>query len=103
MLRDPGASPVSMSVAEIMKLTKPLAEVLITKPDASNTEPLFFCVDETSQQRRNIAELIATSTEVDKQFDLPWCIAGVEAAGGDMEKAREWLSKWAPTQDAAYR
>lgn len=103
MVSEPGASPVSMSVAEIMKLTKPLAEVLTTKPDASNTEPLFFCVDETSHQRRNIAKMIAISTEGDKQFDLPWCIAGVEAAGGDMEKAREWLSKWAPTLDGPYR
>ncbi|CAG7946733.1 unnamed protein product [Penicillium salamii] len=88
----------TMSVAEIMKLTKPLAEALNTKPDVPNSEPLFFCVDETSQQRRNLAELIAADTEGDKAYELPWCISGVEAGGGDLEKSREWLSKWAPTR-----
>lgn len=92
------AGSPAMSVAEIMKVTKPLAEVLSTKPDAPNVEPLYFCVDEVSQQRRNLAELIAADTADDKVFELPWCIAGVEAGGGDLEKSREWLSKWAPTK-----
>ncbi|KAJ5851895.1 uncharacterized protein N7529_011280 [Penicillium soppii] len=90
---------VATSVAEIMKLTKPLTEALSTKPDVPNTAPLYFCVDETSSKRRHLAEMIAADTaESDKVYDLPWCIAGVEAAGGDLEKAREWLSKWAPNQ-----
>ncbi|KAJ6180330.1 hypothetical protein N7519_010791 [Penicillium mononematosum] len=94
--------PVTMSVVEIMKLTRPLVEALNMQPDVSNTAPLYLCADETSQHRRNIAELIAAeSTEGNsKVYDLPWCIAAAEAAGGDLEKAREWLSKWAPTQDA---
>ncbi|CAG7917939.1 unnamed protein product [Penicillium olsonii] len=91
------SGPPTLSVTEMMKLTKPLADTLNTKPDASNSEALYFCVDETSQQRRNLAELIAADTD-DKTFGLPWCIAGVEAAAGDLEKSREWLSKWAPTR-----
>ncbi|OQE13934.1 hypothetical protein PENFLA_c042G09663 [Penicillium flavigenum] len=94
--------PVTMSVVEIMKLTRPLVEALNMQPDVSNTAPLYLCADETSQHRRNLAGLIAAeSTEGnDKMYGLPWCIAAAEAAGGDLEKAREWLSKWAPTQDA---
>lgn len=94
--------PATMSVVEIMKLTRPLVEALNTQPDVPNTAPLYLCADETSQHRRNLAELIAAeSTEGnDKVYDLPWCIAAAEAAGGDLEKAREWLSKWAPTQGA---
>ncbi|KAJ9483245.1 hypothetical protein VN97_g10165 [Penicillium thymicola] len=94
--------PATISVVEIMKLTRPLVEALNTQPDMPNTAPLYLCADETSQHRRNLAELIAVeSTEGnDKVYDLPWCIAAAEAAGGDLEKAREWLSKWAPTQGA---
>ncbi|KAJ5258074.1 hypothetical protein N7524_009630 [Penicillium chrysogenum] len=94
--------PVTMSVAEIMKLTRPLVEALNMQPDVTNTAPLYLCADETSQHRRNLAELIAAESTVgnNKVYDLPWCIAAAEAAGGDLEKAREWLSKWAPTQDA---
>jgi hypothetical protein len=97
--------PPAMSVVEIIKLTRPLVEALNTQPDVPNTAPLYLCADETSQQRRDLAELIAAeSTEGnDKVYDLPWCIAGAEAAGGDLEKAREWLSKWAPTRDATSR
>ncbi|KXG53901.1 Ubiquitin fusion degradation protein UFD1 [Penicillium griseofulvum] len=94
--------PPAMGVVEIMKLTRPLVEALNTQPDVPNKAPLYLCADETSQQRRDLAELIAAeNTEGnDKVYDLPWCIAGAEAAGGDLEKAREWLSKWAPTRGA---
>ncbi|KAJ5942790.1 hypothetical protein N7516_002958 [Penicillium verrucosum] len=94
--------PATMSVVEIMKLTRPLVEALNTQPDVPNTAPLYLCADETSQHRRNLAELIAVESNEgnDKVYDLPWCIAAAEAAGGDLEKAREWLSKWAPTQGA---
>lgn len=33
-----------------------------------------------------------------KTYDLAWCIAAVEATGGDLEKAKEWLENWAPAQ-----
>lgn len=86
-----------MNLAEIMKLIRPLVDVLSTQPNAPNTAPLYLCVDEASQRRRNLAELIAAeSVENDKAYDLPWCVAAAEATGGDLEKTREWLSKWAP-------
>lgn len=94
--------PAAMSVVEIMKLTRPLVEALNTQPDVPNMSLLYLCADETSQHRRNLAELIAAESVEgnDKVYDLPWCIAAAEAAGGDLEKAREWLSKWAPNQGA---
>jgi hypothetical protein len=89
-----------MAVADIMKVTRPLVEALNTQPDVPNTKPFYFCTDETSQHRRTLAELIAAEGHgiEGKGYGLAWCIAGAEAASGDLEKTREWLSKWAPTQ-----
>ncbi|KAJ5788069.1 hypothetical protein N7457_003059 [Penicillium paradoxum] len=94
---------IPLNVAEVMNLTRPLVEGLNTQPTAPNTAALYLCADETSQHRRSLAELIAgeSAEENNKAYDLPWCIAGVEATGGDLEKARDWLSKWAPTQSAS--
>ncbi|KAJ5143065.1 uncharacterized protein N7515_001852 [Penicillium bovifimosum] len=94
------SNSAAMSVAEIMKITRPLVDALNLQPNSSNTAPLYLCVDETSQHRRNLAELIAAESagESNKSYDLPWCIAGAEATGGSLEKTREWLSKWAPTR-----
>jgi hypothetical protein len=93
-------SPATMAVADIMKVTRPLVEALNTQPDVPNTKPFYFCTDETSQHRRTLAELIAAEGHgiEGKGYGLAWCIAGAEAASGDLEKTREWLSKWAPTQ-----
>ncbi|KAG0156515.1 hypothetical protein PDIDSM_3694 [Penicillium digitatum] len=96
---DSGPS-AAMSVVEIMKLTRPHVEALNTQPSVPNTAPLYLCADETSQHRRNLAELIAAESIEGKVYGLPWCIAAAEASSGDLEKAREWLSKWAPTQGA---
>ncbi|KAJ5770799.1 uncharacterized protein N7511_002850 [Penicillium nucicola] len=98
--QDASSPPVTMAVADIMKATRPLVEALNTKPDVPNTAPFYFCADETSQHRRTLAELIAAESAglESKGYDLAWCIAGAEAASGDLEKTREWLSKWAPTQ-----
>lgn len=92
--------PATMSVAEIMKLTRPLADAINVHPDIQNTAPFYFCTDETGQRRRNLAEMIFAegSAAGAKAYDLAWCVAAVEAAGGDLDKAREWLAKWAPTR-----
>lgn len=97
---DASGPAAPMAVADIMKVTRPLVEALNTKPDEPNTAPFYFCTDETSQHRRTLAELIAAESAGmgGKGYDLAWCIAGAEASGGDLEKTREWLSKWAPTQ-----
>lgn len=92
--------PVTMSVADITKVTRPLADAINVHPNVPNTAPFYFCTDETGQHRRNLAELIFAEGAVAgaKAHDLAWCVAGAEAAGGDLDKAREWLAKWAPVR-----
>ncbi|KAJ5175480.1 uncharacterized protein N7482_001357 [Penicillium canariense] len=72
------------SVADITKLTRPLVEPVNVNPDVANTAPFFFCTDETGQHRRNLAEMIAAEGVAGdgKAYDLAWCVAGAEAAGG---------------------
>lgn len=96
----------AMSVAEIMKVTRPLVDALNVKPEVTNTAPFYFCTDETGQHRRNLADMIyaeGTTGAGDKAYDMAWCVAGAEAAGGDLEKTREWLAKWAPSRGETVR
>jgi hypothetical protein len=94
----------TMSVADITKVTRPLIEPVTVNPDLTNTAPFYFCTDETGQHRRNLAEMVAAEGVAagdgggGKAYDLAWCVAGAEAAGGDLEKMREWLGKWAPVK-----
>jgi hypothetical protein len=99
-----GAS-ASMSVADIIKVTRPLAEAINVQPEVPNTAPFYFCTDETGQHRRNLAEMIFAerSAAGGKVYELAWCVAAAEAAGGDLDKMREWLAKWAPAQGEAAR
>ncbi|ODH48722.1 hypothetical protein GX48_05157 [Paracoccidioides brasiliensis] len=95
---------VSLSSKEISAMIKPLIEAVGIGPTVTNTAPFYFCTDEKSQQRRKLAELLAAETgnetesgEGDgKAYDISWCIAAIEAAAGDVGKAREWLKNWAP-------
>ena len=63
---------------------------------------LQFCTDEASQRRRVLAEMVAAEGQTQGQpvggYDLPWCIAALEAEGGDVGRARTWLGNWAPTR-----
>ncbi|KAL1963290.1 hypothetical protein VTN77DRAFT_8513 [Rasamsonia byssochlamydoides] len=77
---------------EILDIVKPLVDAITVKPGVANTAPFYFCTDETSQQRRILAEMIAA----EGVYDIEWCIAAVEAAAGDLDKARDWLQGWAP-------
>ncbi|KAJ5605051.1 hypothetical protein N7510_010205 [Penicillium lagena] len=94
-----GTSSGTMSAAETLKLMRPIVDAINTQPDVANTAPLYFCTDEIGQHRRILAEMLAAESKADgKAYGLAWCVAGAEAAGGDLEKTREWLAKWAPTQ-----
>lgn len=92
--------PAAMSVADMTKVTRPLADSIEVHPNVPNTAPFYFCTDETGQRRRNLAEMIFAEGSVAgaKAYDLAWCVAGAEAAGGDLDKTREWLAKWAPAR-----
>ena len=77
--------------------------------------PVHFCTDEASQKRRVLAEMVTAEgnaggkgkgTERDglpegSGYDIEWCVAALEVAGGDLEKARAWLRDFAPTRAEA--
>lgn len=56
------------------------------------SSPMYFCVDEASQKRRKLAEMMAS----EGVFDLAWCVAACEAENGELDSARQWLANWAP-------
>ncbi|KAF6834605.1 ubiquitin fusion degradation protein [Colletotrichum plurivorum] len=84
-----GLEAKGASAQTALPLVKPLVQSI---PDLQ--EPMHFCVDEGSQRRRKLAEMLAG----EGVWDFEWCIAACEAASGDLDKAREWLSNWAPTK-----
>lgn len=79
--------------------------------------PVHFCTDEASQKRRVLAELVAAEGDAGGKgkgkgkerdgsvegsgYELEWCVAALEAAGGDLDKARAWLRDFAPTRAEA--
>lgn len=77
--------------------------------------PVHFCADEASQKRRVLAELVAAEGDANGKgkgkersgvvqgsgYELEWCVAALEAAGGDLDKARGWLRDFAPTKAEA--
>lgn len=108
MSASPDAQPATtMTTKEILSIVKPLIDAVNVQPSATNPAPLYFCTDETSQRRRTLAEMIAAEGAVavagGKAYDVEWCIAAVEAAGGDLGKAREWLGNWAPSKGEVAR
>lgn len=92
------SKPAPMSAADIMKVIRPLVDAVSVNEGTSNTAPFYFCTDQTGQQRRSLAELLTAEGTVSDQktYDLAWCVAAVEAAGGDIDKARDWLTSFAP-------
>lgn len=94
--------PQTMSAANILTTTRPLINAVNVQPDSTpNTAPFFFCTDQTGQQRRTMAEMLAAEggvTSGGKKYDLAWCVAAVEATGGNLDKAKEWLDNWAPSR-----
>jgi len=65
--------------------------------------PLHFCVDERTQKCRTLAEMVAAETGIEGKggYGLEWCVAALEAEGGDLDKARSWLKGWAPQRTEA--
>jgi hypothetical protein len=55
-------------------------------------EDMFFCVDDGSQKRRMLAEMLAA----EGVYELEWCVAACEAETGKLDAARIWLGNWAP-------
>ena len=77
------------SAAAALPLVKPLLEAI-----GDHGQAMHFCVDEASQRRKNMAEMLAA----EGIWEREWCIAALEAEGGNLGKARGWLGDWAPTK-----
>jgi translation initiation factor IF-1 len=88
----------SMPIKESLPMIKPFLEGIETPKVENVSTPLHFCVDEASQNRRALAAHLAAESGMEGKggYDLTWCVAALEAANGDLSKAREWLKNWAP-------
>ncbi|KAL9064544.1 MAG: hypothetical protein Q9161_008810 [Pseudevernia consocians] len=100
----------AISSKEALGMIKPILEGL-----KDGKVPVHFCTDEASQKRRVLAELLAVEGNAGgkgkgKQrdgfaegnaYELEWCVAALETAGGDLDKGRGWLQDFAPTRAEA--
>jgi len=77
----------ALTTQAALPLVKPLMDTLRDK-----SAPMYFCVDEGSQKRRKLAEMLAG----ENIYDFDWCVAACEAEGGRLDGARTWLENWAP-------
>lgn len=60
---------------------------------------LRFCVDEASQQRRLLAEMLAGGNE----YELEWCVKALEETHNDLATASGWLGARAPRRGEVLR
>ncbi|EKG20104.1 Ubiquitin fusion degradation protein UFD1 [Macrophomina phaseolina MS6] len=94
-----GIDPPGLSAKEALPLIRPLLDGLVVKDGEAPSRQMQFCTDEASQKRRNLAEMLAAEEgNISEKggYGLEWCVAAMEAEGGDLLKAREWLKGWAP-------
>lgn len=84
-----GETPKPSSAKDVLPLVKPLlAGVAIPE------ESMYFCVDESSQTGRKLAEMVAS----ENVWEVEWCIAAAEAEKGSLDGTRTWLQAWAPAR-----
>ena len=79
---------VSINAKDALVALKPV----IVSIDQGRHENLRFCVDESSQSRRNMAEMIAAEGE----YEMEWCVKALEVEKADLDRARVWLKERAP-------
>jgi hypothetical protein len=77
-----------LTTKDALVMVKPIMEQLL-KGDGT---ALRFCVDEASQQRRLLAEILATGGEYERE----WCVRALEESHNNLAAASEWLAGRAP-------
>lgn len=86
----------AVTTKDALPIVRPFVDGL-----AKGETPLHFCVDEGSQRRRGMAEMMAAEGKQNvpgrKGYAFEWCCAALEAEGGDLSRAREWLENFAPS------
>ncbi|KIV89537.1 hypothetical protein PV10_06930 [Exophiala mesophila] len=70
----------------------PLLQPIMKQLAQDDTSGLSFCVDEASQNKRAVAEMLAA----EGLYDLNWCIQALEESRGNPSVARDWLIAAAP-------
>ena len=95
-----GQGDQSVPTREAIPMVKPFLEGLDGRGYSTS---LHFCVDEASQKRRVLAEMLTAEKGVEGKggYGLEWCVAALEAENGDLDKARSWLKGWAPQRTEA--
>jgi hypothetical protein len=88
-------SPTPTTTKDMLSVIKPVLDAVAVAPTVQNTAPFYFCTDEVTQQRRQLAEMLAA----EDTYCLEWCIAAVEGTTGDLDRARDWLRTRAPAKD----
>ena len=101
----------TISSKEALGMIKPTLDAL-----KDGKVPVHFCTDEASQKRRVLAEMVSAEGNAGGKgkgkerdnglaegsgYELEWCVAALEAGGGDLDKARGWLRDFAPTRAEA--
>lgn len=87
----------TVSTREALPRIKPIL-VRLSQRDAVGQEhadeitELRFCVDEATQSRRVMAEMMSSEGE----YELGWCVKALEESGNDLGRARGWLGERAP-------
>ncbi|THY18434.1 ubiquitin fusion degradation protein [Aureobasidium pullulans] len=85
----------AVTTKDALPMIKPFVDAVVS----AETKPLHFCVDEASQTRRALAEMLKEEHGMKGEtYSLPWCIGALEAETGQLDKSREWLGNWAPTR-----
>lgn len=100
------AAPITSK--EALGMIKPFLERL-----REGASPVHFCVDEASQTRRTLAEMLAMDGGGDIKgkeperttgaYALEWCVGALEAESGDLDRGQAWLRDWAPTRAESAR
>ncbi|ORY14762.1 hypothetical protein BCR34DRAFT_211412 [Clohesyomyces aquaticus] len=95
--KNTGLGDKAVATKDAIPLVKPFLDGM---DGMGYTTPLHFCTDEASQRRRGFAELLSAEKGVDGKggYALEWCVAALEAEGGDLGRARDWLKGWAPAR-----
>jgi hypothetical protein len=95
-----GQEDKSVPTKDAIPLVKPFLQGM---DGGGYDTPLHFCVDERGQKSRTLAEMLAEEKGIEGKggYGLEWCVAALEAEGGDLDRARGWLKGWAPQKAEA--
>lgn len=103
------AEEAKPGVKEATPIVKPFVDGLLDR-NVEETTDLPFCVDESTQRRREFAKSLVVVDQHGRsphlggrRYGLAWWIGALEAGGGDEKKAASWLDKYGVGVDEEVR